>query len=66
MNNFIKRTSGEVQQRFEENKDGDFVCVSQEFVAGDIHDYIDSGGEFVDPPKYAYQPYDMQQPDEVK
>jgi len=59
MDSFIKRTSGEVQQRFKKNRNGDFVCTSQEFIAGDICDYIDENGEFIDPPEYIYQPYGM-------
>lgn len=59
MDNFVKITTGYVRQYFEPNEDGKFVCTGQEFIAGDICDYEDDGGQAIDPPEYQYQPYNM-------
>ena len=59
MDNFVKITEGWVQQYFEPNKDGVFVCTSQEFVAGDECYYEDDGGGVIESPEYKYQPFDM-------
>lgn len=61
---FKKITTGFVVQDYEE-KNGRFVCVGQEFIAGDQVDYEDEMGESVevDTLKEDYQPFDMVQPE---
>ncbi len=59
MDNFVKITTGWVQQYFERNKDGVFVCTGQEFEAGDLCNYEDDGGNPIDPQVHQYQPYNM-------
>ena len=59
MDKFSKITVGFVVQSFEKDTDGKFVCVSQEFIAGDQVDYEDMSGNPVDKPAYKYQPYNM-------
>ena len=61
---FQKITVGFVVQNFQKNGKGEFVCVSQEFVAGDQVDYEDEEGNSVDvdTSKEEYQPYHMIQP----
>lgn len=63
MDNFIKVTTGYVRQYYEPTEAGAFVCTGQEFIAGDIVEYEDDGGNPVEPPAVQfYQPYNMQQP----
>lgn len=60
MDSFKKITNGWVEQIFEENDAGEFVCVDQEFICGDMVEYVDAVFEQpIDPPKYCYQPYNM-------
>lgn len=59
MDSFIKRTTGDVIQKFERNSSGKFVCVSQEFFCSDLCEYVDDNGDLIDPPDYEYQSYDM-------
>ena len=59
MNGFSKITVGYVIQTFGKNDSGEFCCVEQEFVAGDICDYEDDDGNTIEPPDYVYQPYTM-------
>lgn len=62
-----KITNGYVIQKFEE-KDGRFVCINQEFIAGDPVEYEDSEGNpiEVDVTKEDYQPFNMIQPEPIK
>ena len=60
MDNFIKRTDGYVEQYFEKNKDGVFVCTAQEFFASDLCEYVDDGKEPIEPQVHQYQPYNME------
>ena len=62
MDNFIKITTGWVQQYFEKDKDGKFICTGQEFEAGDLVQYENDGGDVIDPPQYEYQSFNMVQP----
>lgn len=59
MDKFSKITVGFVVQSFQKNTDGKFVCVSQEFIAGDQVDYEDADGNPVEKPDYKYQPFNM-------
>ncbi len=58
-----KITTGFVIQDFDE-KDGKFVCVSQEFIAGDQVDYETEDGTpiEIDTKKEEYQPFHMTKP----
>lgn len=60
MDKFNKITTGFVVQQYEKNTDGEFVCVGQEFIAGDQVDYEDVKGEPLGQvPEHKYQPYNM-------
>ena len=59
MDKFTKITVGFVAQTFKKNDKGQFVCVRQEFIAGDQCDYEDALGNPIDPPDHKYQPYSM-------
>lgn len=59
MDNFVKITTGYVKQYYEANKDGVLVCILQEFIAGDVVEYVDDCGNDIEPPEYPYQPYNM-------
>jgi hypothetical protein len=59
MEKFNKITTGFVVQVYEKNSAGEFVCISQEFIAGDQVDYEDAEGNSIDPPDHRYQPFDM-------
>ena len=59
MEKFNKITVGFVVQVFEKNADGEFICTSQEFIAGDQVDYEDAGGNAIEPPEHPYQQFNM-------
>ena len=59
MDKFTKITVGFVAQTFKRNDEGRFVCIRQEFIAGDQCDYEDAEGNSVDPQEHEYQPYNM-------
>ena len=59
MNQFKKITVGFVVQRYEQGGERRFVCVEQEFVAGDQCDFEDAEGNPIEPPEHEYQPYTM-------
>jgi hypothetical protein len=60
MDKFNKITVGFVVQQYEKNDNGELVCVSQEFVAGDQVDYEDVNGEpLKEVPNHKYQPFNM-------
>ena len=67
MNKFKKITTGFVIQDFEQ-KDDKFICVNQEFIAGEQVDRENEHGEAVkvDTSKEVYQSFDMKQPAPVK
>jgi hypothetical protein len=56
---FTKITVGFVTQVYEKNAAGKFVCIGQEFIAGDQVDYEDAGGNTIAPPDHKYQPFNM-------
>jgi hypothetical protein len=59
MEKFSKITVGFVTQAFEKGPEGRFVCIRQEFIAGDQCDYEDPEGNPIEPPEHEYQPYTM-------
>ena len=61
---YSKKTVGFVTQFYEENDDGLFVCISQEFIAGDQVDYETEDGTpiEIDTKKEEYQPFHMAKP----
>ena len=59
MEKFNKITVGFVIQAFEKSADGEFICTTQEFVAGDQVDYEDPNGNPIDPPVHPYQQFNM-------
>ena len=60
MNKFVKITVGFIQQTFEKNTDGKFVCADQAFIAGDQCDHEDMNGDpLKDVPEHEYEPYEM-------
>ncbi len=59
MGKFTKVTTGFVKQYFEPGPSGEFVCVGQEFIAGDQVEYVDAMNDPIVPPDYEYQSYDM-------
>jgi len=59
MEKFTKITVGFVTQTFERNSEGRFICIHQEFIAGDQCDYEDAQGNPIGPPDHEYQPYNM-------
>jgi len=59
MEKFNKITVGFVIQAFKKNADGKFICISQEFIAGDQVDYENPNGDPIDPPEYPYQQFNM-------
>jgi len=56
---FTKTTVGFVIQTFRKNSKGPYICIHQEFIAGDQCDYEDVRGNTIEPPDYEYQPYNM-------
>ena len=59
MDKFEKITVGFVVQNFEKNNKGEFICVGQEFIAGDQVDYEDVNGSPIEKPDYKYQQFLM-------
>ncbi len=59
MNQFNKITIGFVVQAFRRGEKNRFVCIEQEFVAGDQCQCEDACGNSIEPPEHAYQPYTM-------
>ncbi|MFA6175046.1 MAG: hypothetical protein WC765_00535 [Phycisphaerae bacterium] len=59
MKKFNKITTGFVCQSYEKNSAGEFVCTSQEFVAGDQVDYEDEKGNSINLPDHRYQQFNM-------
>ncbi|MFA6424708.1 MAG: hypothetical protein WCW64_00815 [Phycisphaerae bacterium] len=59
MEKFTKITVGFVAQTYEKNSAGEFVCIAQEFIAGDQVDYEDANSNKIEPPDHKYQPFNM-------
>jgi hypothetical protein len=59
MKKFTKITTGFVAQAYEKNSAGEFVCTSQEFVAGEQVDYEDANGNSISSPDHRYQQFKM-------
>jgi hypothetical protein len=60
MDQFVKITAGFVCQTYEKDKSGKFVCVFQEFIAGDMVDYEDrQGNALKEVPEHESQPFTM-------
>ena len=62
---YNKITSGFVIQKFEQVEEK-YVCVGQEFIAGDPVEYEDFDGEpiMIDTSKEQYESFEMKQPKE--
>ena len=56
---FNKITVGFVSQKFRKQNDGRFICILQEFVAGDDVQFEDVKGESIQAPEHEYQPFNM-------
>jgi len=56
---FTKITVGFVCQHYRENASGKFVCIHQEFIAGDDVQYENPEGDTISPPEHDYQPFNM-------
>ena len=59
MEKFTKITVGFVTQSYEKNAAGKFICMGQEFIAGDQVDYENTDGDTITPPEHDYQPFNM-------
>jgi hypothetical protein len=59
MERFTKITIGFVAQTYAKNSAGEFVCIAQEFIAGDQVDYEDAEGNSINPPDHRYQQFNM-------
>lgn len=62
MEKFNKITTGFVVQSYEKNSAGEFVCIAQEFIAGDQVDYEDVEGNSISLPDHRYQQFNMMLP----
>lgn len=56
---FNKVTAGFVCQRYQKDKSGKFICVQQEFIAGDDVQYENLKGDSIETPEHVYQPFNM-------
>ena len=56
---FDKTTVGFVSQRYRKQNDGRFVCIFQEFIAGDQVQFGNIKDESIDPREHEYQPFNM-------
>ena len=61
---YTKVTVGFVTQQFQLNKDGQYICIEQSFIAGDQVNREDGYGDpvVVDISKEVYQSMNMEQP----
>ena len=59
MKKFTKITVGFITQGYKRNAAGKFVCIGQEFIAGDQVDYEDLDGNTIKAPEYEYQQFNM-------
>lgn len=56
---FNKITTGFVVQKFRKNESGKFICIHQEFVAGDDVQFETLKGDSVEASEHDYQPFNM-------
>jgi hypothetical protein len=56
---FNKITTGFVCQKFRKNESSKFVCIHQEFVAGDDVQFENLKGDSIEAPEHDYQPFNM-------
>ena len=56
---FSKITTGFVCQKYRKDGSGKFVCIHQEFIAGDDVHFEDKKGEPIEAPLYQYQLFNM-------
>ena len=56
---FTKITTGFVCQKYRKDKSGKFVCIHQEFIAGDDVQFENAKGEPIEAPLYQYQLFNM-------
>ena len=59
MDSFKKITVGFVVQEYRKDESGGYICVSQEFIAGDQVDFEDSCGNSIAVPGHKYQSFNM-------
>jgi len=55
----FKVTTGFVCQKYQKNKSGRFVCIHQEFIAGDDVQFENLKGDPIETPEHEYQPFNM-------
>jgi hypothetical protein len=56
---FNKITTGFVCQKYRKNESGKFICIHQEFIAGDDVQFENLKGDSIEPPEHEYQPFNM-------
>ena len=56
---FTKITTGFVCQKYRKDRSGKFVCMHQEFIAGDDVQFENGKGESIEAPPYQYQLFNM-------
>ena len=56
---FNKIIKGSVVQKFRKNSTGKFICIHQQFKAGDDIRFESIKGRAIEKPQHEYQPYDM-------
>ncbi|MDD5135552.1 MAG: hypothetical protein PHP01_09110 [Phycisphaerae bacterium] len=54
-----KVTTGFVIQTYRKNNAGKFICISQEFIAGDDVQFENLKGDSIEAPEHEYQPFNM-------
>lgn len=59
MDKFTKITTGFITQSYEQVESGKYVCIHQEFIAGDEVQYENANGDSITPPMHDYQPFNM-------
>ncbi len=59
MEQFLKITVGFVIQTYQSNDQDQFVCIHQDFIAGDQVDFEDTEGNPIHPPDHPYQTFNM-------
>ena len=56
---FNKVTTGFVCQKYRKDESGKFVCIHQEFIAGDDVQFENIKGDLIVAPEHDYQPFNM-------
>ena len=59
MEKFTKITVGFVTQSYGKNAAGKFICMGQEFIAGDDVQFENLKGDSIEAPEHDYQPFNM-------